>query len=76
MENSTQKDLRSAEIGTEYIVKEIKTEDEDLKSFLFTLGCYEGEMVTVVSILSDNYVVAIKDARYSMDSILAKAIII
>ncbi len=69
-------DLRSAEIGKEYVIVAIKTDDEGLENFLFTLGCYEGGKITVVSMLSDNYVVAIKDARYSIDNILAKAIII
>ncbi len=70
------KDLRNAEIGKEYTIIAIKTNDSDLENFLFTLGCYEGEKITVISTLSDNYVVVIKDARYSIDDILAKAIII
>ncbi len=69
-------DLRTAEIGKEYTIVAIKTDDSELENFLFTLGCYEGGKITVVSVLSDNFVVAIKDARYSIDSILAKAIIV
>lgn len=61
---------------TEYIIKEIRTTDDELKDFLFTLGCYEGEAVTIISILSDNYVINVKDARYSIDKELAEAIII
>lgn len=68
--------LAKAKINTEYIIKEVKTNDEELKSFLFTLGCYEGETVTVLSAFSENYVISVKDARYSIDKDLAEAIII
>ncbi|OEH86683.1 iron transporter FeoA [Desulfuribacillus stibiiarsenatis] len=68
--------LEQGRLNTEYIIKGIKTHDEELKSFLFTLGCYEGEPVTIISILSENYVISIKDARYSIDRDLAEAIII
>ena len=61
---------------TEYIIKAIKADDDELKDFLFTLGCYEGETVTIISILSDNYVINVKDARYSIDKELAEAIIL
>ncbi|MCT4508872.1 MAG: ferrous iron transport protein A [Tepidibacter sp.] len=70
------KNLSKAEVDVEYIVKEIKTDDEEMKSFLFTLGCYEGEKVTVISVLAENYVISVKDARYSIDVELAEAIII
>ena len=66
--------LADAMIGEEYIVKEIETEDEELKSFLFSLGCYSGEPVTVISHMKGGCVVSIKDARYNMDTDLAKAI--
>ncbi|MGN0385181.1 MAG: ferrous iron transport protein A [Lachnospiraceae bacterium] len=66
--------LADAIIGEEYIVKEIETEDEELKSFLFSLGCYSGEPVTVISHIKGGCVVSIKDARYNMDTDLAKAI--
>lgn len=66
--------LADAMIGKEYIVKEIQTEDEELKSFLFSLGCYGGEPVTVISHMKGGCVVSIKDARYNMDTDLAKAI--
>lgn len=68
--------LTQGKIDTEYIIKDIRTNDEELKDFLFTLGCYEGESVTVISKLADNYVISVKDARYSIDKDLAEAIII
>ena len=68
--------LAKAQINREYIIKEVKTNDEELESFLFTLGCYEGENVTVLSVLGENYVISVKDARYSIDKDLAEAIII
>ncbi|MDY4125869.1 MAG: FeoA family protein [Lachnospiraceae bacterium] len=66
--------LANAMIGEEYIVKEIQTEDEELKSFLFSLGCYSGEPITVISHIKGGCVVSIKDARYNIDTDLAKAI--
>lgn len=66
--------LAKSKINTPYIIKEVNTNDAELKNFLFTLGCYEGETVTVVSILGENYVVSVKDARYSIDKALAQAI--
>jgi ferrous iron transport protein A len=68
--------LAQGKINTEYIIKDIVTNDEEIKDFLFTLGCYEGESVTVISILSENYVITVKDARYSIDKDLAEAITI
>ncbi|GAA0732903.1 FeoA family protein [Clostridium oceanicum] len=68
--------LSKAEIDKQYIIKEIKTDDEELKDFLFTLGCYEGEEVTVISVLAENYVINVKDARYSIDTELAGAIVV
>jgi ferrous iron transport protein A len=66
--------LASAEVGETYTISAIKTSDEEMKHFLFTLGCFEGEHVTLVSILSDLYVISVKDARYSIDRELADAI--
>ena len=66
--------LTDARVGEEYIVKDITAEDEELKSFLFSLGCYSGEPVTVISRIRGGCVVSIKDARYNMDTDLAKAI--
>ena len=60
--------------GKEYIVRKIVTDDEELDSFLFSLGCYAGEPITVVSLLKGGCVVSIKDGRYNIDSQLAAAI--
>lgn len=68
--------LAQGSVNTEYIIKEIRTNDEELKNFLFTLGCYEGEPITVISVLAENYVITVKDARYSIDKDLAEAILI
>ncbi|MGN0316524.1 MAG: ferrous iron transport protein A [Lachnospira sp.] len=66
--------LADGKPGEEYIVKDIIAEDEELKSFLFSLGCYSGEPVTVISHIKGGCVVSIKDARYNIDTDLAKAI--
>lgn len=66
--------LLEAKEGKEYIVKEIVADDDELISFLFSLGCYSGEPITVVSHLKGGCVVSIKDGRYNMDTDLAKAI--
>ena len=68
--------LRDAETGKEYIIREIATADEELNAFLFSLGCYSGEPITVVSRKRSNCVVAIKDGRYNIDNQLADAILI
>ena len=62
--------------GTEYIIRAIETDDEELDAFLFSLGCYEGEPITVVSRKKNNCVVSIKDARYTFDNQLSAAILI
>ena len=56
--------LLDAKEGEEYIVKSIVTDDEELEAFLFSLGCYSGEPITVVSRVKGGCVVSIKDARY------------
>lgn len=66
--------LFSAQLGKEYIIKNINTDDAELDAFLFSLGCYVGEPITVVSRKTKTCVVSIKDSRYSIDSNLAKAI--
>ena len=66
--------LRLADEGREYIIDCIETDDEELDAFLFSLGCYEGEPITVVSRRRSNLTVSIKDARYSIDPQLAEAI--
>lgn len=68
--------LKDATEGTEYIIRDILTDDEELDAFLFSLGCYSGEAITVVSHLKGGCVVSIKDARYSIDNQLAEAIVI
>ena len=68
--------VRDAETGKEYIIREIATDDEELNAFLFSLGCYSGEPITVVSRKRSNCVVAIKDGRYNIDNQLADAILI
>ena len=68
--------LISAEEGKEYIIRDIETDDEELNSFLFSLGCYSGEPITVVSHLKKSCVVSIKDARHNIDHQLAEAVLI
>lgn len=68
--------LLDAVIGTEYIISDIVTEDDDLNAFLFSLGCYSGEPVTVISRKRSGCVVSIKDGRYNIDNQLASAILI
>ena len=65
-----------AEEGKEYIIQRIETDDEDLNAFLFSLGCYSGEPVTVVSRRRGGCTVSIKDGRYNIDNQLAEAIIV
>lgn len=66
--------LVDAELKKEYTVNSVKSDDEELNSFLFTLGCYEGQKITVISINSSGYVVVVKDSRYSIDKELASVI--
>ena len=66
--------LNQAELKKEYLIKKINTDDYEMKSFLFSLGCYSGEPITVVSKKRRNCVVAIKEARYNIDFDLAQAI--
>lgn len=68
--------LLEASTGVEYIIRDIKTDDEEVKNFLFTLGCYSGEPITLVRQERNNSVVSIKDARYNIDNDLATAIAI
>ena len=66
--------LKAAEEGKEYIVERIVTDDEELDAFLFSLGCFRGEPITVISHLKGGCVVSIKDGRYNIDNQLAEAI--
>ena len=69
-------DLTNAVEGKEYIIKDIVTDDEELDAFLFSLGCYAGAFITVVSHLKSGCVVSIKDGRYCIDRQLAEAIVV
>ena len=66
--------LFNAEVGREYLVKDIDTDDSELNAFLFTLGCYSGEPITVISRRKSGLIVSIKDGRYSIDRALGMAI--
>ena len=66
--------LTQVQEGQEYIISRISTDDEELNAFLFSLGCYCGEPITVVSRRRGSCTVAIKDGRYNIDSQLAEAI--
>ena len=66
--------LMDAVTGTEYRIEQIETDDEELGSFLFSLGCYSGEFITVISRRKGGCVVSIKDGRYNIDNQLAEAI--
>ena len=68
--------LSVAEEGKEYIIQRIETDDEELNAFLFSLGCYTGEPITVVSRRRGGCTVSIKDGRYNIDNQLAEAIIV
>ena len=68
--------LREAAEGKEYIVERIDTDDEELDAFLFSLGCYSGEPITVVSRRRGGCTVSIKDGRYNIDNQLAEAILV
>ena len=68
--------LLNAQEGKEYTIQRIETDDEDLNAFLFSLGCYSGEPITVVSRRRGSCTVSIKDSRYNIDNQLAAAIII
>lgn len=70
----TYMNLKEAVEGKEYIIDSIKTDDEELDAFLFSLGCYSGEPITVISHLKGSVVVSIKDSRYNIDNQLAEAI--
>ena len=68
--------LLEADVGKTYTIKEINTDDDEMTAFLFRLGCYSGEPVTLISKKKKNCVVAIKDGRYSLDNLLASAVML
>ena len=68
--------LREAEAGREYIIQDIRTDDEEMNAFLFSLGCYSGEPITVIKHRKSGCVVSLKDGRYNIDNMLASAILV
>ncbi len=68
--------LSVAEEGKEYVIQRIQTDDEELNGFLFSLGCYSGERITVVARRKGGCTVSIKDGRYNIDNQLAQAILV
>ncbi len=66
--------LADVQEGKEYTIQSVETQDEELNAFLFSLGCYSGQPITVVSRLKGGCVVSIKDGRYNIDNQLAQAI--
>ena len=75
-EGKTATNLADGRVDVIYTVKEIKTDDQEMKDFLFTLGCYKDEEVTIISRLAGNVVISVKDARYSINTELAKVIMV
>lgn len=70
------RNLAQGQPGKTYRIRALETRDEEMENFLFTLGCYPGEAVTVISRLAENYIISIKDSRYSIDGKLARAILL
>ena len=68
--------LLEAEVGKTYEIKEIQTEDDEMNAFLFRLGCYSGEPITLISKKKKSCIVVIKDGRYNLDNLLAEAILV
>ena len=68
--------LMNAQEGKEYIIRDIVTDDEEMDAFLFSLGCYSGEPITVIAHRKGGCVVSIKDGRHNIDNQLASAILI
>ncbi len=67
-------DLTEVSLSKEYIIESIKTDDEELNAFLFSLGCYSGEPITVIARKKSGCVISVKDGRYSIDTSLARFI--
>lgn len=66
--------LIDVEIGVEHTIKSIPLDDDELKTFLFSLGCFSGEQITVISKDKNNIIISLKDARYNIDKELASFI--
>ncbi len=75
-DENAKRTLLSAEPGVTYTIKEINTDDDEMNSFLFRLGCYVGEPITLISKKKKSCIVVIKDGRYNLDNLLSEAIII
>ena len=73
---ATVHNLSQAKVNQDYVIKGVDAGDPEIANFLFTLGCFKGETITLISILSESYVISIKDARYSIGSDLAQAVLI
>lgn len=76
MSSKKEINLTKAKTDVEYVIKKINTDDLELKNFLFTLGCYSGQKITLISVLSENYIISVKHSRYSIDIELASTIIV
>ena len=74
LERTNHMNLTNAELGKEYIIQSIDTQDDELNSFLFTLGCYSGQAITVLANKKNGIVISIKDSRYNIDLNLANLI--
>lgn len=68
--------LKDANVGQTYIIENIKTNDDEVNSFLFRLGCYSGEPITIMSKKRKGIIVSIKDGRYNFDNLLAESILV
>lgn len=66
--------LNQVQEGKEYIINSIASGDDEVDAFLFSLGCYSGEPITVVARQKSGCTVSIKDARYNIDKNLAATI--
>ena len=73
---ATVHNLSQAKVNQDYVIKGVDAGEPEIANFLFTLGCFKGETITLISILSESYVISIKDARYSIGSDLAQAVLI
>ena len=76
MKGGVMMNLTKALEGQEYIIRQLETDDEEMDAFLFSLGCYSGEPITVISRNRSGYMVSIKDGRYNIDKQLAETILI
>ncbi len=68
--------LTEAEVGKEYMVESVNADDPEMNDFLFTLGCYKGEVFKFVSVLSGAYVILVKNVKYSIDRELAGVLLV